>query len=59
MKLKAYQDKYKNSELIPGWEAIANKLEEVYQKQEPKHYNPEVPFIIRFSCYKVLGCFFR
>lgn len=45
MELKAYQDKYKDSELIPGWEAISNKLEEIYQKQEPKHYNPEVPFI--------------
>lgn len=44
MDLQEYRNQYKDEQTSPGWDAIDAALLELYPKQEPKHYAPDLHF---------------
>lgn len=45
MKLKEYKDKFDEADAV-GWDAISQKLDEVYPDQEPRQYGPPFSMIL-------------
>lgn len=45
MNRKEYKELYEEEDAV-GWLAIDNKVEEIYPKQEPRHYAPPLHYIL-------------